>query len=253
MLNLRALFGGKTAVFGHRGARAYAPMNTLPSFELALAQGAHGLELDVHRSKDGAVVVIHDFAVDATTNGGGIVSEMTLAELKALDAGSWFSSDYAGVQIPTLDEVFEAVGQRTIVNVEIKSLFTDATDGVEQAVAECILRHGMGERVFVSSFNPYTLLRFRGILPEVAIGVLHDKLVPVDTFGILGDTAYEAFHPQHTSITPEMVQETHAQGRVLNTWTVNAPTDAQRLQAWGVDCIITDKPDVILDALEGGG
>lgn len=226
-------------------------MNTLPSFELALAQGAHGLELDVHRSKDGAVVVIHDFTVDATTNGNGIVSDMTLTELKALDAGSWFGTDYVGVQIPILDEVFEALGQQTIINVEIKSLLTDATDGVEQAVADCILRHRMTERVFVSSFNPHTLLRFRAILPEVAIGVLYDKLVPIDTFGILGELAYEAFHPQHTEITQTMVQETHAQGRVLNTWTVNEPEDARRLQAWGVDCLITDKPDIILSALDG--
>ncbi len=249
MLDLKALYGDKTLVFGHRGARAYAPMNTLVSFELALSQGAQGIELDVHRSKDGVAVVIHDFTVDATTNGNGLVGEMTLAELKALDAGSWFSEDYVGVSVPTLDEVFETMGHRTFINVEIKSLYQEATDGVEECVAECIRHHNMVDRVILSSFNPYTLLRFRKILPDVAIGVLYDLSVPVDTLNILSNFQYEAYHPHYARITPEMVTAERENGHFINTWTVNEPSDAKRLRSWGVNCLITDKPDVILEAL----
>src|SRR5690606_28189003 len=119
---------GQTLVFGHRGAKAYAPMNTIPAFELAAEQGADGIELDVHRSKDGHAVIVHDFTVDETTDGNGTVTEMTLAQLKELDAGSWFGEGFHGVQIPTLDEVFEAVGERLLINVEIKSNMQD-TDG----------------------------------------------------------------------------------------------------------------------------
>src|SRR5690242_18182539 len=128
---------GQMLVFGHRGASAYAPMNTLPAFELAALQGADGVELDVHFSKDKQLIVLHDFTVDHTTNGTGFARDMTLAELKTLDAGSKKDPKFAGVQIPTLDEVFAAIGQKLYINVEIKSE-TAETDGVEQAVADCL-------------------------------------------------------------------------------------------------------------------
>ncbi|PJF42129.1 MAG: glycerophosphodiester phosphodiesterase, partial [Phototrophicales bacterium] len=145
------LNSGETVVFGHRGANAYTPMNTLPAFELAAQQGAIGIELDVHRSQDGQVVLMHDFTIDATTNGTGVVTEMTLAQLKALDAGSWKDERFIGTQIPTLDEVFEAVGARLFINVEIKSK-TLKTDGIEALVAQKIQQFGMKDRVIVSSF-----------------------------------------------------------------------------------------------------
>lgn len=112
MLPLENIYQGRTLVWGHRGARAYAPMNTIPSFELALKQGADGVELDTHLTKDGYLIVLHDFTVDSTTNGKGLAKDMMLKEIKALDAGSSFSSEYAGTQIPTLDEVFEAIGKK---------------------------------------------------------------------------------------------------------------------------------------------
>src|SRR5258708_40094259 len=117
---IQAMYANGPLVFGHRGAKAYTPMNTIPSFELAATQGAHGVELDVHRSKDGYPVIVHNFSVDETTNGTGCVTAMTLSELKALDAGSWFSPQFKGVTIPTLDEVFEAVSNRPFRDRRIK-------------------------------------------------------------------------------------------------------------------------------------
>lgn len=248
---IRAIYDDQTLVFGHRGARAYAPMNTLPAFELALAQGAHGIELDVHRSLDGYPVIVHDFHVDATTNGSGSVTQMTLAELKALDAGSWFDPKFTGVCIPTLDEVFEAVGKRLFVNVEIKSI-TEETDGVEQVVADCIRRHSMIERVIVSSFNPLTLMRFRAILPDVPLGFLYEESFDFPARAAMRDPnlTYEAFHPHHAGITASVIVEQKRLGRCLNTWTVNDPQRASDLQMLGVDGIITDNPDLILKALK---
>lgn len=248
MLDFGAVYTGRTLVFGHRGAKAYAPMNTLPAFELALKQGADGIELDVHRSADGYAVICHDYTVDTTSNGSGRVTDKTLAELKALDAGSWFSPEFVGVQIPTLDEVFEAVGQSLYVNVEIKSEDTETTDGVEQVVADCIVRHNMQDRVIVSSFNPFTLLRFSAIAPHIAIGYLYISGVPDELRQVMDRTVYEAYHPYFKEITPEMVQAEHAAGRVLNTWTVNAVEDALALRKMGVDCVITDNPDLIVKA-----
>ncbi|MCS6837096.1 MAG: glycerophosphodiester phosphodiesterase [Anaerolineae bacterium] len=246
-LILQAIRDGETLVYGHRGAKAYAPMNTLPAFQLAAEQGAHGIELDVHRSKDGYPVIVHDFEVDETTNGTGHVTEMTLAELKALDAGSWFGPEFTGVRVPTLDEVFEEVGGRLFINVEIKSESVE-TDGVEEVVAECIRRHNMAARVLVSSFNPHTLRRFRAIMPEAPIGYLVAPAY-LEELGVLDDLAYEAYHPYHEMINAEMVVAHAALGRHINAWTVNDPQRGVALRDMGVRGIITDAPDTMLAAL----
>ena len=246
---LEAMYEGQTLVFGHRGARAYAPMNTLPSFELALKQGAQGIELDVHRSKDGYPVICHDFTVDSTTNGTGRVTDMTLAQLKALDAGVRFDPKLAGTPIPTLDEVFEDVGKRLFVNVEIKSESAE-TDGVEQETADCIKRHKMEERVIVSSFNPLALKRFRAILPDVPIGFLYERNSPPQVIQLIAEVHYECYHPHYELVDAKLVADTNHAKRYINTWTVNDPAKAAELRDMGVRGIITDKPDVILAALK---
>ncbi len=245
---LEQFYAGKTLVFGHRGAKGYAPMNTLPSFELALQQGADGVELDVHRSKDGYPIILHDFTVDATTDGVGRVSEMTLSQLKALDAGSWFGEAFRGTQIPTLDEVFETLGKRLLINVEIKSESLES-DGVEAVVAECIMRHAMSGHVIVSSFNPLVLARFRKILPQVPIGFLYapDTLSFAQSY--IHELVYECQHPYHEMITTDDLMRARADGYWVNTWTVNEPARAVVLRDMGVNGIITDFPDVIMAAL----
>lgn len=241
---INAMYADSPLVYGHRGAKAYAPMNTLPAFELAVAQGAHAIELDVQRSRDGYPVIMHDFTVDTTTNGHGRVSELTLSELKALDAGAWFASAFAGVQIPTLDEVFESVGHRVFVNVEIKAA-TLYTDGVEEVVANCIKRHQMQQRVLISSFNPHTLARFRACLPDVPIGYLYEGTATT----VPADAIYEAYHPCHTLISHRLVADCRQRQQLINVWTVNDPARALELCALGVDGIITDKPDTILQVI----
>lgn len=238
-------------VFGHRGAKNYAPMNTLAAFRLAAEQGAQGIELDVQRSRDGHAVVVHDFTVDATTDGTGTVTEMDLAELKKLDAGSWFHHAFAGETIPTLDEVFETVGNNVIINVEIKLLSVDQTDGVEQAVADVIQRQNAAQRVIVSSFNPMVLRRFREILPDVPIGFLYLSEAPLEMQAALLDFEHEAYHPPHELITPQVVAQAKLDSRFVNAWTVNTPSRAAELRDMGVDGIITDDPPAVLRALSG--
>lgn len=246
---LEAMYGDKPMlVFGHRGASAAAPMNTLPAFELAAAQGADGIELDVHRSADGEAVIVHDFTVDKTTDGSGSVQAMTLAQLKALDAGSWKDESFAGTRIPTLDEVFEAVGQRLYINVEIKSKFLQS-DGLEQLVANKIQQFDMQDRVLVSSFNPLALRRFRRIMPDVPVGYLTAPDDPFYKHWLMLGLAYEAVHPYHDAINPALVQNVTQQGHIVNTWTVNDSERAVALRDMGVRCLITDNPDVIINAL----
>ena len=147
-------------IFAHRGARCVAPENTVPAFTAALTMGVDGIELDVHLTTDGQLVVIHDFDVATTTDGHGLVSAMTAAEVKRLDAGSHFSPAFAGVRVPTLDEVFDLVGDRCRVNVEIKSLDPYARDASD-AVAMFVRRRNLYAQVLVSSFNPITLVKLR--------------------------------------------------------------------------------------------
>jgi glycerophosphoryl diester phosphodiesterase len=246
---LNKIYTGKTLVFGHRGASAYAPMNTLPAFELAAEQGADGVELDVHLSQDGHLIVLHDFTVDHTTDGQGYARDMTLTQLKKLDAGSWKGEQFKSVRIATLDEVFAAVGQKLYINVEIKSESVE-TDGVEQQVAECIANNGMAERVIVSSFNPLALKRFREIMPEVPIGYLY--MAGEQPFAeVMKTLPHEARHPQHTMIDQDYMVWGRQNGYRVNTWTVNDPARAVELRNMGVDAIITDTPDVMIEALRG--
>ncbi|GAB4518287.1 MAG: glycerophosphodiester phosphodiesterase family protein [Anaerolineae bacterium] len=249
---IQHLYSRTPLIFGHSGAQAYTPANTLPAFELAVQQGADGTELDVHRSKDGHPVVIHDFTVDRETDGTGRVADLTLADLKALDAGAKFSPDFAGTRIPTLDEVFEVVGQQLVINVEIKSMGRD-TDGVEEVVAQCIQRHNMQERVIISSFNPMALRRFRAQLPDVPVGFLYAPSVPALVIELISGFDYEAFHPEHNLIDEALVAASHGMGHVVNAWTVNDTTRAVELARLGVDLIMTDMPDQVRSAIQSAG
>ena len=120
-------------IFAHRGASAHAPENTLSAFELALEQGAHGIELDVKLTADGEVVVFHDPTIDRTTGGQGRISQLTLAALRELDAGSSFSEKFSGEKIPTLAEVFETIGRRAFINVELTN-YSTRNDGLADKV-----------------------------------------------------------------------------------------------------------------------
>ncbi len=243
-----ALESGQTLTFGHRGARAYAPMNTLPSFELAIAQGAVGVEYDVRRTKDGVLVILHDPIIDGTSNGSGAVADLTFAALRELDFGSWLDPKYAGTQIPTLDEVFELVGQKQLMNVEIKSE-SIAGGGIEAQVAATIARHNLGPRIIVSSFNPLTVWRCAKAMPDVLRGLLIEEETPFDRTRLLDTLQIQAIHPYYPYVDEQYMSWARARGLAVNTWTVNEPADAQRLRDLGVCAVISDKPDVIRAAL----
>ena len=150
----------------------HAPENTLASFELALSQGADAIELDVRLSADGEVVVIHDSTVDRTTNGHGHVAKLTLNELRSLDAGGYFSEKFRGQKIPLLEEVFETVGTKTAVNVELKDHTLPGSQLVEKVCA-LIEKHGMEKRIVFSSFFAPDLKKAQRLLPGALCGLLN--------------------------------------------------------------------------------
>lgn len=234
----------RPAVIAHRGASAHAPENTLAAFELALKQGADAIEMDVDLCQDGHLIVIHDRSVDRTTEGSGFVKDMPLTALKELDAGSHFDIAFKGEPIPTLDEAFELLEKRVVVNIELKRSAAPVEELTEK-VAITILRHGMIGSVIVSSFYPGILRSLRKILPDAALALLTLRGIKGALFrSRLGEIIipHQAIHPDFRDVTPGFIKRIRKTGRRLNAYTVNTPGDIVWLINLGIDGIITDDP-----------
>jgi glycerophosphoryl diester phosphodiesterase len=228
-------------VIGHRGASAHAPENTLAGFCLAREQGADGI--DVKRCASGDVVVMHDPTLLRTTGATGFVHEWMLADLRTLDAGQ-------GERVPTLDEVFDAVGPDLLFNVEVTN-YTTPEDGLEPLVIDVVRRHNIAERIVFSSFHPMVLLRLAALAPDIPRGFLYDEEAPFDVMEVINDPLmpHEFRHPHYKMVTPEMVVELRTRGIGVNTWTVNQPADIIRMAEYGVAGIIGDSPKTIREVL----
>lgn len=274
-------------MIGHRGASAYAPENTIVSFELARKLGADWFELDCRLSKDDQVVVIHDSTVDRTTNGTGAVNALTVEELKQLDAGSWLDEEFAGEPIPTLSEALEVGRKRIGVYIEIKSdaddsalvdqMYNhsiDAANGPPQylcdvmgmieasgtrnllltrKVIELVEAKAMQKRVVIQSFSPVVCAIVKAEAPDIRCEFLggdsKDDPGKWDRFLQLGYALdVDGFNVSHGSITRARVDEFHAAGKSVGVYTVNEIADMRRLVALGVDNIISDKPQLALAA-----
>lgn len=258
----KAYLTTRPLVMAHQGGADLAPSNTMAAFRNAAQMGVDVLELDVHTTKDGVVVVIHDATVDRTTNGVGSVHDLTLSELQKLDAGYRFSPDNGqtfpfrgqGVAIPTLQEVLSAFPALRI-NIEIKQ----ADPPMEQAVAELIQQAGAQNRVLVVASNQDVIERFRALMPDVATGASESE---VRGFFYAQTLRVSAFYrptadalqvPENFGsiqvLSPHFVQAAHAREVAVHAWTINDPEAMRRLLAMGVDGIITDRPDLALEVL----
>jgi glycerophosphoryl diester phosphodiesterase len=226
-------------LIGHRGASAHAPENTMRAFQLAMAQHADGIELDVKRCASGELVVMHDATVDRTTNGTGDVSKLPLDALRALDAGD-------GEHVPTLDEVLTLIASHPtfLINIELTN-YTTSGDGLGPAVIECVARHKIEARVLYSSFNHLLIRDMARRAPDVPRALLYaeDMPLPLRKLWLAPLIRHEFQHPHHSLVTQDMAHEQRAQGRGINAWTVNDPVDIRRMIAAGVSGIIGDSPE----------
>lgn len=239
-------------VIAHRGASAYAPENTLAAFRLAAEQGADAIELDVDLTRDGHVVVMHDATVERTTNGHGRVADLTLDEIRHADAGVWKDVAFKGERIPLLEEVFEAVGRRVLINVELKGMSLRGS-GLEAKVAALIEKHGLIDRVLISSFNPFALRRAKHINPRLACGLISAPELPIflrEAWLAPLVSGLNARHPHHSQVDKAVVAQWHAQGLAVNVWTVNQAAVARAMAQAGVDGIFGDDPVMIRETLE---
>jgi glycerophosphoryl diester phosphodiesterase len=236
-------------VIAHRGDKSFAPENTLAAFKLAAEKGADAIEFDVKLTADGQVIVLHDQKVDRTTNGTGNVSRLTSAALQELDAGAWFSEQFRGERIPKLEEVFETVGKRLYLNVELTNYATPG-DNLVVKVVELVKKQKLQDRTLFSSFFIRNLKMARTLLPEVPRGLLTmPGLLGFwgRTFGWRAD--YFALHPALSDMNPGLVQRVHAKGKRVHVWTVNSEEDMKRMIGLEIDAIFTDDPGLALHLL----
>jgi glycerophosphoryl diester phosphodiesterase len=235
-------------IIAHRGFSSRVPENTMAAFLAAIEFGVAGLELDVHRSKDGEIVVCHDERVDRTTNGKGNISDLTWEELRQLDAGGWFDSKFAGERLPLLSMVLPEVKRAGIlINIELK---TDISfyPGIEEQVIELLRRFDLIESCIVSSFNHNSLVQVAQVCPEVKTAILYvgHFLKPWEYARKIMATA---LHPIQFSVSPELVAGANQNGIMVNPWTVNEPARIREMIACGVNAVITDYPDRVREVL----
>jgi glycerophosphoryl diester phosphodiesterase len=250
-------------VMAHQGGKGLWPENTLYAFERAVNLGVDVLEMDIHSTADGILVVMHDDTVDRTTDGRGPIQALTLDEIKALDAGYNWSADDGqtypyrgqGIVVPTLEEVFAAF-PGVPMNIEIKQ----EEPAIVASFCQLIRAYGMSERVLVASFHQAAIEDFRRECPEVATSTGQDEVVALFALGkVFLDAVYtpaaQAVQvPEYRSglhvITPRFLEAAHSSGLEVHAWTINDVDDMRRLLDLGVDGLITDYPDRLMALLE---
>ncbi|WPK13117.1 glycerophosphodiester phosphodiesterase [Lysinibacillus louembei] len=234
----------KPAIFAHRGASGQFPENTMLAFEEALRSGVDGIELDVQLTQDGEVVIIHDEKVDRTTNGQGFVKDFTLAELEELDAGSWFSSKFAGQRLMTLDTVLawmQEEGNHLRLNIELKNDQIQYV-GLEEKVLSLIEDYDLQERIIISSFNPFSLQRVRMQNAEIEMGYLVLG-TPENALWIAREIGANAIHCEAPYALSAYGEAAKRAGYPLRIYTVNAEDEYKQLVEAGVEVIMTDFPE----------
>ena len=233
-------------VFGHRGARAVAPENTKVSFVKALDLGADGVELDVRLTRDGTVVVIHDAALDRTTDGSGLVEESDFASIAELDAGSWFNASFKGIEVPTLDEILKMLAGRTQINVELKA--EGAADELVKHVVTEVVRRNAFASVLFSSFHLDALRLLRLLVPDARIGVLFRSGQQQDALTTAVRLGAVNLHAPFDCADEDLRSRTRSAGLQLWVWTANEAADIEKLLDLQVDAIFSDYPDRVVAA-----
>ena len=243
----------------HRGAAGLAPENTLAAFRLAMGLGADATEMDLQATKDGIVVVIHDDTVDRTTDGCGRIGDLTLAEIKQLDAGGKFAPAFRGERIPTLREVIDLVtasGKDEFrLNLEIK--FAEGREGqpadLEERVLAVLRETSFLGRAIVQSFHHPSVAKVKRLAPGIPTGLLvGQRRHPADPVAAVREHRADYYAPHHSLVTPDLLRTLHQAGIPVVAWTVNDPAEIRRLIAVGLgslpgDAIISDYPDRLLN------
>lgn len=230
-------------IIAHRGASGYAPENTRASILEGLKRGCDGFEVDVQLTKDNKVVVFHDWSLERTSNGNGFLKEKTLGQLKTLDIGNWFSKEFKGEKVLTLEELLGIIPEEKLLNIEIKVRHGEINQ-IEEKVLEILERHArINSNIIISSFDHRIIKTIKEIKPEIQVGLLI-------TAGLLNMKNYisnfdlYSVHCGGEFISKINVEELKKNNIKTYAWTVNTVEEAKILDSFGVDGIITNYPDI---------
>lgn len=238
-----------TKNFAHRGFSGKYPENTMLAFRKAVEEGVDGIELDVQLTKDGEVVIIHDETIDRTTDGKGLVVSYTYDELRKFDASFKFRGQCGFNPIPTLREYFELVKDKNLVtNIELKTGLNEYF-GIEEKVWKLIEEYRLEDRVLISSFNHYSVLRMKSIAPNLKYGLLTETWI-INAGKYTEDVGVECYHPHFFSMTAENVKELKEHNIEINVYTVNEEKDIRDMIEKGIDIVIGNYPDLTKKILE---
>lgn len=227
-------------VIAHRGASGYAPENTLSSFQKGLDLGADMLELDIHLSRDGELIVIHDPTLDRTTNGTGYIKNHSVKELKQFDAAKQFAA-YRGERIPILQEVFDLAKNRATFAIEIKNcpvLYPD----IEKKLVRLIEKNELVDKVLVIAFYHPSLKEIKRLNPDIQTGILYTGAL-LEPWVVAETVGANALHPRYEYTMADIVAEAHKRDYLVHPWTINNRLDIEQWIKYGVDGITSDYPD----------
>lgn len=235
-------------IYAHRGNSSKYPENTRLAFESAIKVGADGIETDVHLTKDGILVITHDEEISRVSSGHGMVKDLTLDELRQFDFGLWKGEEFKGQQIPTLDDLLDLMeGNQMLLNIEIKMGFI-LYPGIEEKLYQKIKERGFLDRTIFSSFNHYSLAMLREMDSSAKTGALYQSGLYkphnyAKTFGA------SALHPYFMAFDSSLLKECHENNLLVNLWTVEHLDQAKAFMTMGIDGIITDYPEELVNGL----
>ena len=238
--------------YAHRGFSGEYPENTMIAFEKALEAGCEGIENDVHLTKDGVLVIIHDEQIDRTGNASGWVKDMTYEELCKVDFSYKFTDKVGFQKIPTLDEYLTLVQDQDIItNIELKTGIIEY-EGIEQAVYDKVKAYGLVDKVVISSFNHESVKRMKEIAPKMKCGLLTDTWI-LEAGAYVKKHGFECYHPLFVMLKPQLVGDLRAHGVEINTWTVNEEEHIGWMMDARVDGIIGNYPNRVKKLLKERG
>ena len=236
-------------VCAHRGRSGLYPENTMAAFEAAIELGADFIECDVHRTGDRQLVVMHDHDVKRTTDGEGPLTEMTLEQVLALDAGSWKGPQFAGERVPTLADVLDRIAPRIVVDIEIKQR------GIAETVARQVTAAGAVRRTTIVSFGLGDLAEAKRANPELSCGLITSG-PPEDSRDAIQSLISSALEVgcnfiscHHPAVTETLVRESHVAGLMLMAWTMDEPDDIRRMMQMQADALVSNYPERVLELL----
>lgn len=228
----------------HRGFCSQYPENTMLSFRKAYELGVDGVETDVQLTKDHVPVIMHDEALDRTTDGKGLLADYTLKELREMDAGIKFGQEYKGLKIPTLDEFLDFYKDKNqLINLELKNSIIHY-ENLEEIVFSKLKEYSLEKNTIISTFNHYSLVKCRKLQPDIKLGLLYwDCIYRPEIYAATVGVDY--LHPEFNSLDSTIVSDAHAAGFGINAYTVDSEKDIEKMISLGIDAVITDCPDVV--------